>query len=197
MEIKESKLKKWTGTYKGVGFEINNWKIEPNSIEPRKKDCWTYYLILRIERIPEEHKPKSYWLRGKKDRNHVMYDYYKHPVLPNLDWHGGITWYSKEHGFDGSEKIIKVGCDYSHYWDEGKYYDLDIVKRDVKRTIEEFLERVPNYKYWCCGNGNLYDLSEGIVRNGSFYSKEYWGDKDWFKSAVEENLITEQTEKAD
>ena len=210
MEIKESNLKKWTGTYNGVDFEINNWETEPNSVEPRKKDCWTYYLILRIERIPKEHKPKSYWLRGRKggnwvmywlgwrkDGNMVMYNYYKHPVLPNLDWHGGVTWYSKEHGFDRSEKIIRVGCDYMHHWDEGKYYNLDIVKRDVKRTIEKFLESVPNYKYWCCGNGNLYDLSEGIVWNGSFYSKEYWGGKDWFKSAVGENLITEQAKKAD
>ena len=188
MEIKESNLKKWTGTYRGVAFEINNWITPANSIEQRERANWTYYLILHIERIPEEHKPNSYWLRGRKDRNHVMYDYYKHKVLPELEWHCGITWYSKEHGFDGAEKIIKVGCDYMHIWDDGNTY-LETVKHDVRKTIDSFLQYVPNYKYWCRGNGKLYDLSEGIIRNGSFYSKEYCGDKDWFKSTVEENLI--------
>ncbi|MDA3779876.1 MAG: hypothetical protein PF487_06610 [Bacteroidales bacterium] len=58
--------------------------------------------------------------------------------MTELDWHGGLTWYSKEHGFDGSGKVIKIGCDYSHLWDEGQYYDLDQVKFDCKRTIERF-----------------------------------------------------------
>lgn len=146
MELKENKIKKWTGTYKGVDFEINNWQIPPNIIIPNGKDCWTYYLYLYIDRIPEENNPNSYWLKGRKDGNRVYYDYYKHDVMTDLDWHGGITWYSKEHGFDGSEKIIKIGCDYSHSWDEGQYYNLNIVKFDCKRTIERFLEKVPNYK---------------------------------------------------
>jgi len=71
MELKENKTKKWTGTYKGVGFEINNWQTPPNSIEPNEKDYWTYYIYLHLDRIPEENKPNSYWLKGRKDRNHV------------------------------------------------------------------------------------------------------------------------------
>lgn len=190
MELKENKTKKWTGIYKGVGFEINNWQTPPNSIEPKEKDCWTYYLYLHLDRIPEENKPNSYWLKGRKDRNRVYYDYYKHDVMTEIDWHGGITWYSKEHGFDGSGKVIKIGCDYSHLWDEGRFYDLETVKFDCKRTIERFLEKVPNYKHWCCGNGKLYGIEEGLIVKNQFYSKEYWFDKDWFKKAWEEkNLI--------
>ena len=190
MELKENKTKKWTGTYKGVGFEINNWKTPPNSIEPNEKDCWTYYLYLHLDRIPEENNPNSYWLKGRKDRNRVFYDYYKHDVMTELDWHGGLTWYSKEHGFDGSGKVIKIGCDYSHLWDEGRFYDLETVKFDCKSTIERFLQKVPNYKHWCCGNGKLYGIEEGLIVKNQFYSKEYWFDKDWFKKAWEEkNLI--------
>lgn len=180
MEIKEIKLKKWIGTYKGVAFEINNWNNEYDG-----KENWTYYLILYINRIPLEYKPNSYWLRGERNGSFVRYKYENHPVLSNIHWHGGITWYSKEHGFDGENKVVKVGCDYSHLWDEGKYYNIEIVKNDIQRTIDEFLKLVPGYKYWCCGNGKLYDLKEGVIKNGSFYSKEYFGDKDWFKALTE------------
>jgi hypothetical protein len=49
---------------------------------------------------------------------------------------------------------------------------------------------VPNYKYWCCGNGKLYGIEEGLLVKNQFYSKEYYFDKDWFKKAWEEkNLI--------
>lgn len=181
MKLKKKETDIWTGTYKGVGFEINNWKTPPNSIEPNEKDCWTYYIYLHLDRIPEENKPNSYWLKGRKDRKRVYYDYYKHDVINELDWHGGLTWYSKEHGFDGSGKVIKIGCDYSHSWDEGQYFDLGIVKSELKNTIERFLNYVPDYKHWCCGNGNLYKINEGVMRGEQFYSKEYWGDKDWFK----------------
>lgn len=68
-----------------------------------------------------------------------------------------------------------------HLWDEGFHYNIDIVSDDVKKTIERFLHYVPDYKYCCRGNGKLYTLKEGLVNNGGFFSKEYWGDKDWFK----------------
>jgi len=172
IEVKESKLKKWAGIYRGVNFEINNW---PNGYDG--KENWTYYLILCLSRIPEENKPNSYWLKGKKQRSFINYDYYKHPVINNIEFHCGITWYSKERGFDGDEKVIKIGCDYSHYWDEGHYYDLQTVQYDVKNTIDKFLEFVPDYKYWCSGNGNLYSLKDGILENGRFVSNEYLNSK--------------------
>ena len=55
-----------------------------------------------------------------------------------------------------------------------------MVKKDVMHTIDVFLNHIPDYKYWCCGNGGLYSLNEGIVKDGQFYSKEYYGDKEWF-----------------
>ena len=179
MKLKKKEV--WTGIHKGVSFEINNWKVEPNTIDLNGRDCWTYYIFIHLDRIPVNNNPESFWLEGKKQRNYIYYGYYNHEILPNIDWHGGITWYSKESGFDGANRVIKVGCDYSHSWDEGQHYDLDIVVNDVRNTIESFKNLVPNYKYWCCGNGKLYDLREGIVKNEQFYSREYWGDKEWFK----------------
>ena len=164
----------WTGEHLGVLFQIVNWDGR-----------WNYYLILRLDRIPEKSVSDSYWLKRKKSSlsgNHVLYGYYDHPILPNLDWHGGITWYSKESGFDGDPKTIKVGCDYSHLWDEGHEYILEDIIPEVERTIEKFRELVPGYKYWCSGNGNLYDLSEGEYENGRFVSNE------WKKNNPHRNL---------
>ena len=181
MKIKKNEKEVWTGTYKGVAFEIDKWKTKPNDFDLEGRDCWTYYLFLHLNKIPKENNPKGYWLEGIKDKKRVYYKYNKHNVMNELDWHGGLTWYSKEHGFDKSGKIIKIGCDYSHYYDEGYCYNLETVKNDVKNTIERFLYFVPDYKYWCCGNGNLYSLNEGVVKGGRFYSKEYFGEKEWFK----------------
>lgn len=178
MKYQESKRQKWVGKDLGIGFEINKWRTEKNSFED-EKDNWVYYIFLHISRIPEAYNPESFWLKGKKTSigNHISYDYYSHPILSNIHFHGGITWYSKEHGFDGAEKIIKVGCDYQHYWDEGQVYELRHVLADVARTIEEFRAAVPDYKYWCGGNGKLYNLSEGVLKNEEFYSNEYYQSK--------------------
>jgi len=86
---------------------------------------------------------------------------------------GGCTWYSKERGFDGEERVIKIGCDYAHAWDKDKEYTLDIVLDDVVSSIESFLSFVPDYKYKCCGNGKLYDLKDGVLIDEIFYSFEY------------------------
>ena len=171
MKIEKSKVNIWQGIYKGINFEINNWQNKWDG-----KEDWTYYLILFLDRIPKENNPKSYWLKGRKSGRFIFYREYDHSVIRNIDFHDGCTWYSKERGFDGDEKVIKIGCDYSHYWDEGRYYDLEIVKDDVKHTINKFREFVPKYKYWCCGNGKLYDLEDGVEIEGRFQSFEYFPD---------------------
>lgn len=181
MKYEKSNKEVWFGNHAGVRFEINHWISPANSIEPYERHMWTYYIFIHIKRIPNQYNPNSYWLTGKKNGRHVHYDYYKHPVLRNIDFHYGCTWYSKEHGFDNAERIIKVGCDYMHYGDEGMRYSLDDIVSDVKNTIEDFRNRVGEYKYWCCGNGKLYDLDDGVLKDETFYSKEYYGDKEWFK----------------
>ena len=186
MELKENKTRKWTGIYKGVNFEINNFQTPPNKFEPIGKDYWTYYLYLFLDRIPKENNPDSFWLKGLKDKGRIYYDYFRHEIMADLNWHGGISWYSKERGFDGSVKIIKIGCDYSHIWDEGRLYNINQVELDCKKTILRFLEKVPNYKYRCDGNGKLYGINEGLIIKGRFHSKEYFGDRDWFKIAWKE-----------
>lgn len=184
MIINKKETEVWYGEHLGVRFEINHWVSPPNVIEPNERQHWTYYLIIELDKIPEENNPESYWIKPIKDERFSMttYAYYKHDVIPNLDWHGGISWYSKEAGIDDTPRVIKIGCDYSHLWDEGMIYDLDLVKAEVRCSIEEFIRRVPKYKYRCMGNGKLYQLHEGLITEGGrFASAQYYAGKDWFK----------------
>lgn len=164
MEIKERETKIWNGTHDGIDFEINNFKLGDNI-------NWTYYLLIRLNRIPEENNPESYWLKGEADKKgYVNYKYMSTEPICNIEFHHGITYYSKVSGFDGANKIIKIGCDYSHLWDEGRHYSLESVKNDVIMSINSFKGLVPKYKYWCYGNGGLYNLDEGEYKNDMFLS---------------------------
>ena len=67
----------------------------------------------------------------------------------NADWHYGITYChriieeSHDTPIENWQKGIwyfKVGCDFSHYWDEGQCYTLDDVVNEGLKTIDELVE---------------------------------------------------------
>lgn len=152
----------WNGEYRGIKFEIQKFHL-------CEKEAWTYYIYINLERIPKKYKPNSFWLRDKNGKGH--YDYYSH-CMSDIQFHGGMTWYSKVFS-SKIHRIIKIGCDYQHYHDEGCYYHVDMIILDVKETIDSFRDMIKGYKYWCIGNGGLYDESEGTIENGVFHSNDY------------------------
>ena len=179
MNYKES----YRDEYRGVSFELVRWGSVPDIGMPYEdgqfNPIWNIYLSIDTNRIPENRKPKSFLLRPKREegRSTVFYDYYKHPVLNSIEFHGGITFYERT-----AQGWIKIGCDYNHYQDHHSMYSFHHLLSDAHRAIDSFLNMVPGYKRWCCGNGKLYDESDGVVRDNSFCSREYWGDKhpEWF-----------------
>lgn len=162
--MKPEKNTRWSGQFNGVQFEIQNFNPY------NSKDFWTFYLYISIDKIPKENNPESFWLPPEKDdRGHIRYDYYKHQILGEIEWHCGMTFYSKEAGFDESPRIIKVGCDFQHYWDEGRDYDLEDVYAEAVEAAKSFRRLVLRYKYWCHWNGSLHSPSEIIVSgDGAF-----------------------------
>lgn len=177
MKITKSETEKWYGSHRGVSFEINKFMRPDYMTDGEMKAYWTHYIIIHLNRIPDAKIANKLWLKGKADKGRVTYNYYKSTIVDRLVFHGGCTWYSKESGFDGAVKCVKIGCDYSHYWDEGYEYSIEYVQEEVQKSIDSFLNIVPDYKYWCRGNGNLYDLSEGELINESFTSFEYKNSK--------------------
>ena len=155
-----SKNVRYAGKYKGINFEIQNFKIG-------EKDCWTFYLYIQLDRCPEAIadrlclKATDTYFGGTAD-----YDYYSEPLISGIEWHCGCTYYSKERGFDGEKMVIKIGCDYQHYWDEGHIYDEHRLELDAKFAIDSFLNMVPDYKLHCgyCGK----DFGKEAM--------SYWGD---------------------
>jgi len=183
LRIEENNTKRWFGEYKGLRFEINNFTNKGiDSLGIRPSECWTYYLLINLNRVASSEVSKSLWIEPSKDyKDRVFYRYSDVDEINNIDFHGGCTFYSKVSGFDGSDKVVKIGCDYQHLWDEGIIYSYDDVLNDVKNSINSFL-RISNIKYWCNGNGNLYDLSEGKLIKGVFYSEDYFGDRQIYKN---------------
>lgn len=157
----------WNDDYKGVSYEIQNFKLGD-------KNAWTFYLYIPLDAIPEDRRER-FWLTPEITENskRISYSYYDEPLIADIEWHCGCTWYSK-HGMDGSPRVIQIGCDYQHYWDEGHFYNVDIVAMDARRAIDSFLEMVPDLMKRCSWDGRYVPESEGQYHGELFYSNEGW-----------------------
>jgi len=147
----------WSGEHGGITYEIQNFKMG-GVFEIPEKDCWTFYLYIRLDSLPEGIRER-FWLDLEKSGiiKSGTYRYDGEPLMAGLDWHCGMTWYSKESGFDGSSRCVKIGCDYQHLWDEGKYYCETGIERDAKQCIESLYEMIPNIKKRCPWCGEYVD----------------------------------------
>ena len=145
----------WSDKYKSIAYEVQNFDLLGN------KDAWAFYLYLRLDQFNEDIQT-SLWLDPKASGigNHIMYSYSEAPVICELDWHCGCTFYEKIGGFDGHKRAVKVGCDYQHYWDEGKHYDVGLVAQEARDCIDSLHLLVADIKRWCvyCG---VYFLPSG------------------------------------
>jgi len=147
--MEHRKSETYSGKYLGVPYEIKHWWYSDGSPQ------WNYYLFLIEKQIPDTFP--SLWLKGSVLKmggksSHVIYKY-QDTLIANLDWHMGCTFYEKVSGFDKQTRIIKVGCDYGHLYDEGRNYTLSDIERDVIDCINSLVERVKVLQ-WCsyCGD---------------------------------------------
>jgi hypothetical protein len=162
-----STRKVWNGIYKGVAYEINSFEIPGFPRMEETKISWTHYLWLNLELIPEKFRDE-FWIPPKEDTgppfyaSGPFYDYFK-GAPGKIEFHGGCTFYSKEHGLDGGRKIVKIGCDYQHLWDEGQTYDLSYVFSEVRTSIESFISIVGPLRLRDPYSGKYYDTEEELV----------------------------------
>lgn len=141
----------WDGEYRGVRFEISHWRIG-----------WCYYLYIPVEQLPVEVRPifdlRGKYLEGDLQKTHkrLYYEYSSKPIISDLDWHCGITFYEKSRADNGEIIGYKLGCDYSHYWDEGHDYNRPYVEMEAKHSIDKLWEHIPNLLLRSAWNGEYF-----------------------------------------
>ncbi len=160
----------WSGTHEGVRWEIAHWNFaDGSSMGP----IWNYYLQIPLGQVPEDIRDVFCLKPRTDDKGRVHYDYSSAPIISDLEWHGGITYYAKRGGVDGASLLIEIGCDYNHYWDEGHNYDKDYVLSECRASIDKLRELVPNLKWRCGWNGKYYAKLDGKINEyGNFISNE-------------------------
>lgn len=154
----------WSGSYRGIGFEIQQF----DAILDVHASSWTFYLYICLDQLPDSIK-KRFWLRPKKSglpSGRKFYREYDEPLISGIEFHGGCTWYSKESGFDGFAKVVKIGCDYQHVWDEGQIFSAEGIELEAKKAIDSLHKLIPNIKAWCSWTGKYFDENEMIRLEG-------------------------------
>ena len=162
----------WEGNYRDVSFEIVHWRMG-----------WNYYLYIPREQLPDELETKfnlpmkhSQITPDSPIRYYADYDYA--PIISDLEWHGGITFYEKYRDEVGKIAGYKLGCDYLHSFDEHQHYTQGSVMEDVKHSIDKLHELVPNLKVRCSYNGKYYPLNETFLTDKNVrvanVNKEKW-----------------------
>lgn len=176
----EPEMKAWAGEHRGIGFEIVARRWAHKTLLPNP--AFTAYLYLDLEKIPPKYGPSSFWIeaepwvipifpekegdtitaglnktsrrmnRRNAKRGTTLTRYSDHPLLNKIEFHGGITYYHRE--YDGPNRIIKVGCDFSHTCDMDNNdlmawhplpVDLNFVIGQTKLAIDSWYELVPEY----------------------------------------------------
>jgi hypothetical protein len=167
--VKTSDITITRGSYRGIGFEINH---------PTENYKFTYYISLNLRNIKDIELADSLWLEAVPTGygNSKTYNYYDVPLFGKIHFHGGITWYSKSFN-SNDNKLVKIGCDYNHSWDEYKYYDIEMVLEDVKQTIDDIHKEIV-YLMFCHGDGSLIPEPLGkYSKHGDFWSNAYIQNK--------------------
>ncbi len=153
----------WTGRYRGVSFEIAKWPAHDGPV-------WNYYLLVNSKQVPDKHMPEfSLPLSDRNQYGRRNYPYMSQGIFRQLHWHGGITYYSVKTYDEQEATIIKVGCDYHHAWDEGQQYNIDYVKQDALRTIDELWDAAPYLMVWCVQKGCYANPEDGQFDSSGYF----------------------------
>lgn len=130
--------------YKGFTIEAHvNGYDEVTMQKYDQKPWWTsYFYINKAQVTPEVWTqvlltPEVSAFGG---RERVFYNYPGTELLNSIPLHSGMTFYEPQ--VDAAKMEVwgvKVGCDYNHYWDGGKYYTLESVMADIKEAVDTFV----------------------------------------------------------
>lgn len=165
------------GTHHDIPYEVSNHGRHISLLYSRPRGTYCYYVYLS-ELMFQDADFEAFWLTGMPSpfgsRNgfpNMHYPYDEQRWSHNCNWHGGVTWYSKEAGFDGEVRVVKIGCDFGHYWDEGQNYTSEMVEDEAKNTIDKLREMYP-FRLRDPYSGNWARIEDMAEFNGKYYTPE-------------------------
>ncbi|BEV44380.1 hypothetical protein [Afipia carboxidovorans] len=153
----------WREEHRQVAITLSHHGYRDGTEYPgaeREPGTWCYYLHLTEQMFRPADWAKLWLPEVVRDWG-VSHDYYS---LPDLDFHGGCTFYETGTGWDKTNKrkvgMIKVGCDYNHLWDResGYWQDYEAVLRDAKHSVDVLCTTFPD-RLTRCGYSHLWDES--------------------------------------
>ena len=148
--MSEFKLKEeWAGEHRGIRCKVVRHRALLNP-------TWCYYIYLPKEQIPTEYQRK-FFISGDKY-------YFDCPIISNLDWHGGITYYEKEYT-DGKLVGVEMGCDYAHAFDDNKHYELPNILEDMRHSVDVLRDSVP-LKWQSTWDHSYHNSEEQAISHG-------------------------------
>ena len=179
----ETTLKKRV-EHKGVQIDVSNHGRNEVGCGRGTEGTYCYYLIISERQVSEE-AFKEFWLEPKINESssgfdRVSYNYTSAPFA-DAHWHGGVTFYDKLGGIDGNQRLVKIGCDFAHYWDQRHTFDLDSVIDEAKITVDQ-LAKMYEFYVRCNWNGSYHPAAEMIEEKGRLYSAK--GHASWKESCA-------------
>jgi hypothetical protein len=167
------------GSHLDIGFEVSNHSRRERDDyfgADRSGGTWCYYVIVGEQMLSAE-EFAEFWLEPSGVHTRASgwdmpsYDYYS-ARFAAANWHGGVTYFEKLGGIDGQPRFVKIGCDFAHLWDEGRFYDYEIVEREAIATIEA-LRAMYSFRRRCAWNGKWLPEAEMVAgEHGRLYSPD-------------------------
>jgi len=130
----------WQIEYRGIRSEVVHW-------DNRGRACWNYYLTVPVVKLPDDKKSMfdlTPHYAFPESKRFITYDYENAPIISELDWHSGISWYRRIFDAFGILSGIELGCDYQHLWEKDKIYTFEMVYEALKHSIDKLSELVPS-----------------------------------------------------
>lgn len=131
----------WQIEYREIMAEVVHW-------ERQGRPCWNYYLTVPVVKLQAYDEVSAFNLTPyyllPETKRFVTHDFESAPIVSELGWHSGISWYKRIFDDFGILSGFELGCDYQHRWEEDYIYTFDRVYEDLRNTIDKLLELVPS-----------------------------------------------------
>lgn len=147
-----AEMKVWnTNLERKLFIEIVHWGVKRGNPAWKSLNngngAWNYYILIPEHIMSKELFEKEFWLESKLQKyseagaEYETYNYMS-ASFADVNWHCGITFYERQ-GQTVGHRSVKLGCDYSHIWDEDRdyLYTIQEVLQDAWQTAVELKQK--------------------------------------------------------